>query len=162
MVKTTSSRDTLEARPIPGQRRGATAGGPLAWGQSAVGAVGPPPRLSPRALHALSESIPTAGRRLVPPPPEVRDLPNATPLAPNVNPTHPQRPPARASAPHLHHCGQRMVGAVVRGLVEVAVDRYTVISADCHAGADLYDYRPYLESRYHDEFDAWAATYVHP
>src|SRR5579871_2989083 len=99
MVKTTSSRDTLEARPIPGQRRGATAGGPLAWGQSAVGAVGPPPRLSPRALHALSESIPTAGRRLVPPPPEVRDLPNATPLAPNVNPTHPQRPPARASAP---------------------------------------------------------------
>ncbi len=44
----------------------------------------------------------------------------------------------------------------------VAVDRYTVISADCHAGADLYDYRPYLESRYHDAFDAWAASYVHP
>ena len=33
------------------------------------------------------------------------------------------------------------------------VDRYLVISADCHAGADLLDYRPYLESRYHDEFD---------
>ncbi|HZQ83351.1 MAG TPA: amidohydrolase, partial [Acidimicrobiales bacterium] len=44
----------------------------------------------------------------------------------------------------------------------VAVDRYTVISADCHAGADLYDYRPYLESRYQREFDAWAATYVSP
>jgi len=42
------------------------------------------------------------------------------------------------------------------------MDRYTVISADCHAGADLYDYRPYLESRYHGEFDAWAASYVHP
>jgi predicted TIM-barrel fold metal-dependent hydrolase len=41
-------------------------------------------------------------------------------------------------------------------------DRYTVISADCHAGADLPDYKPYLERRYHDEFDAWAATYVNP
>ncbi|WP_406426228.1 amidohydrolase family protein [Streptomyces sp. NBC_01589] len=39
---------------------------------------------------------------------------------------------------------------------------YTVISADCHAGADLLDYRPYLESRYHDDFDAWAAGYVNP
>ncbi|WJV49617.1 amidohydrolase family protein [Streptomyces flavofungini] len=41
-------------------------------------------------------------------------------------------------------------------------DRYTVISADCHAGADLLDYRPYLETRHHDAFDAWAATYVNP
>ncbi|GAO12481.1 amidohydrolase family protein [Streptomyces lydicamycinicus] len=41
-------------------------------------------------------------------------------------------------------------------------DRYTVISADCHAGADLLDYRPYLESRYHEAFDAWAASYVNP
>ncbi|MGC5567446.1 amidohydrolase family protein [Streptomyces sp. FR-108] len=41
-------------------------------------------------------------------------------------------------------------------------DRYTVISADCHAGADLLDYRPYLSRAYHDEFDAWAATYVNP
>ncbi|MET8690740.1 amidohydrolase family protein [Streptomyces sp. NPDC004732] len=41
-------------------------------------------------------------------------------------------------------------------------DRYTVISADCHAGADLLDYRPYLESRHHDAFDDWAATYVNP
>ncbi|MFE1752790.1 amidohydrolase family protein [Streptomyces anandii] len=43
-----------------------------------------------------------------------------------------------------------------------AEERYTVISADCHAGADLYDYRPYLERRYHDAFDAWAAAYVNP
>jgi predicted TIM-barrel fold metal-dependent hydrolase len=41
-------------------------------------------------------------------------------------------------------------------------DRYTVISADCHAGADLLDYKPYLESKYHEDFDAWAATYVNP
>ncbi|MFI8852186.1 amidohydrolase family protein [Streptomyces sp. NPDC053499] len=41
-------------------------------------------------------------------------------------------------------------------------DRYTVVSADCHAGADLLDYKPYLEKRYHDDFDAWAATYVNP
>jgi len=37
--------------------------------------------------------------------------------------------------------------------------RYTVISADTHCGADVTDYRPYLASRFHDEFDAWAATY---
>jgi predicted TIM-barrel fold metal-dependent hydrolase len=40
--------------------------------------------------------------------------------------------------------------------------RYTVISADCHAGADLLDYRPYLESAYHDRFDEWSASYVRP
>ena len=36
---------------------------------------------------------------------------------------------------------------------------YVIISSDCHAGADLRDYKPYLERRWHDEFDAWAATY---
>ncbi|WP_405654571.1 amidohydrolase family protein [Streptomyces sp. RK9] len=41
-------------------------------------------------------------------------------------------------------------------------DRYTVISADCHAGADLLDYKPYLAARHHEAFDAWAATYVNP
>jgi len=41
-------------------------------------------------------------------------------------------------------------------------DRYTVISVDGHAGAALRDYRPYLESRWHDEFDAWADEYVNP
>ena len=40
--------------------------------------------------------------------------------------------------------------------------RYVVISADCHAGADLRDYRPFLESELHDEFDAWAESYVSP
>ncbi|GAA1843485.1 hypothetical protein GCM10009836_23570 [Pseudonocardia ailaonensis] len=37
---------------------------------------------------------------------------------------------------------------------------YTIISSDGHAGANLLDYRPYLESRYHERFDAWAASYV--
>ncbi|MFH8476142.1 amidohydrolase family protein [Streptomyces sp. NPDC018000] len=41
-------------------------------------------------------------------------------------------------------------------------ERYTVISADCHAGADLLDYKPYLETKHHDDFDAWAAAYVNP
>ncbi len=43
-----------------------------------------------------------------------------------------------------------------------STDRYTVISVDGHAGAALRDYKPYLESRWHDEFDAWADAYVNP
>ena len=41
-------------------------------------------------------------------------------------------------------------------------ERYTVVSADGHAGGDIADYRPYLADRWHDEFDAWAAEYVNP
>ncbi len=41
-------------------------------------------------------------------------------------------------------------------------ERYTIVSADGHAGGDIGDYRPYLASRWHDEFDAWAAEYVNP
>jgi predicted TIM-barrel fold metal-dependent hydrolase len=41
-------------------------------------------------------------------------------------------------------------------------DRYIVISSDCHAGADLRDYKPYLEARWHEEFDAWAGSYFDP
>ena len=41
-------------------------------------------------------------------------------------------------------------------------DRYTIISVDGHAGAALLDYRPYLASKWHDEFDAWAASYTNP
>jgi predicted TIM-barrel fold metal-dependent hydrolase len=33
---------------------------------------------------------------------------------------------------------------------------YIVISADAHAGASVTDYRPYLASKWHDEFDLWA------
>lgn len=39
---------------------------------------------------------------------------------------------------------------------------YVVISSDSHAGADLYDYKPYLAARWHEEFDAWAAAYTNP
>jgi predicted TIM-barrel fold metal-dependent hydrolase len=41
-------------------------------------------------------------------------------------------------------------------------DRYLVVSSDGHAGADLLEYRAYLPSRWHDEFDAWAAAYENP
>ncbi|CAM8636849.1 COG2159 Predicted metal-dependent hydrolase of the TIM-barrel fold [Acidimicrobiia bacterium] len=41
-------------------------------------------------------------------------------------------------------------------------DRYIVISADGHAGGNIPDYRPYLDSRWHDEFDAWAADFENP
>jgi predicted TIM-barrel fold metal-dependent hydrolase len=42
------------------------------------------------------------------------------------------------------------------------MDRYTVVSSDCHAGADLRAYKPYLESKLHDAFEDWAACYVNP
>jgi predicted TIM-barrel fold metal-dependent hydrolase len=38
-------------------------------------------------------------------------------------------------------------------------ERYVVVSTDGHCGADVWGYKPYLVRRYHDEFDAWAATY---
>lgn len=41
-------------------------------------------------------------------------------------------------------------------------DRYLIISADCHAGAELHGYRDYLEQRWWDDFDAWAASYEIP
>src|ERR1700685_3336361 len=41
-------------------------------------------------------------------------------------------------------------------------DRYIVISSDGHAGAEMLDYRDYLERRYLDEFDVWAKSYVNP
>ena len=41
-------------------------------------------------------------------------------------------------------------------------ERYLVISADCHGGGNITDYRPYLPSKWHDDFDAWAASYEIP
>jgi predicted TIM-barrel fold metal-dependent hydrolase len=40
--------------------------------------------------------------------------------------------------------------------------RYVVISADCHGGGNIADYRPYLPSKWHDQFDAWSAAYEIP
>ena len=42
------------------------------------------------------------------------------------------------------------------------MDRYLLISADCHAGGSLEQYREYLDPRYHDEFDAWRQRYSNP
>ena len=56
--------------------------------------------------------------------------------------------------------------AILKGtfLGETMTDgaNYAVISADCHGGADIRAYRPYLEARYLDDFDAWAATFENP
>lgn len=41
-------------------------------------------------------------------------------------------------------------------------ERYTVISADCHGGGDVGDYRPYLERRHLDDFDRWRAAFDNP
>ena len=41
-------------------------------------------------------------------------------------------------------------------------DRYTIISADCHAGANHETYRGFLESKYHGDFDAWREKYSNP
>jgi predicted TIM-barrel fold metal-dependent hydrolase len=40
--------------------------------------------------------------------------------------------------------------------------RYVIVSADNHAGADLRDYKPYLQAKWHDEFDEWAENYSNP
>jgi len=37
--------------------------------------------------------------------------------------------------------------------------RQVLISTDGHCGADLWDYKPYLEARYHEQFDAWASDF---
>lgn len=41
-------------------------------------------------------------------------------------------------------------------------ERYTVISSDCHGGASIAAYRPYLHSRFHDDFDRWMGTFDNP
>jgi predicted TIM-barrel fold metal-dependent hydrolase len=41
-------------------------------------------------------------------------------------------------------------------------DRYTVISADGHTGASVADYKPYLASKWYDEFDDWAQSFQNP
>src|SRR3954469_20485948 len=41
-------------------------------------------------------------------------------------------------------------------------DRYTIISSDCHAGANHATYREYLTSEWHEEFDAWRGRYRNP
>src|SRR3954453_13557534 len=40
--------------------------------------------------------------------------------------------------------------------------RYTIISADRHAGANHATYREYLAAEWHEEFDAWRGRYRNP
>ena len=41
-------------------------------------------------------------------------------------------------------------------------DRYTIISADTHAGGSHEQYREYLDPAWRDEFDAWRGQYKNP
>jgi len=41
-------------------------------------------------------------------------------------------------------------------------DRYMIISADCHGGGAILDYRPYLPSKWHAAFDEWESSYEIP
>ena len=40
--------------------------------------------------------------------------------------------------------------------------RYTIISADTHAGANHETYREYLDPEFHHDFDAWRGKYKNP
>jgi predicted TIM-barrel fold metal-dependent hydrolase len=44
----------------------------------------------------------------------------------------------------------------------VTSERYLIISADCHGGAGIGDYRRYLPARLQGAFDDWAVTYAVP
>lgn len=46
--------------------------------------------------------------------------------------------------------------------MSTVADRYTVISADCHAGGNMEMYREYLDPAYLDEFDRWRGAYKNP
>src|ERR1043165_8981838 len=41
-------------------------------------------------------------------------------------------------------------------------DRYTIISADTHAGGSHAEYREYLDPAYLEDFDAWRGKYKNP
>jgi predicted TIM-barrel fold metal-dependent hydrolase len=43
-----------------------------------------------------------------------------------------------------------------RGTVDMS-ERYLIISSDCHAGLKCEEYRPYLEAKYHPQFDEFLA-----
>src|ERR1700722_10628434 len=43
-----------------------------------------------------------------------------------------------------------------------SLDRYMILSSDAHAGALSVDYRDYLPSQWHTEFDSWLAAVVNP
>ncbi len=44
----------------------------------------------------------------------------------------------------------------------MTAERYTIVSSDCHAGANHATYREYLAAQWHEDFDAWRAKYRNP
>src|SRR4051794_39863374 len=55
-----------------------------------------------------------------------------------------------------------MLAASWRSARTMNADRYTIISADGHAGGSAEQYRTYLEASLLDEFDAWRSRYKNP
>ncbi len=55
-----------------------------------------------------------------------------------------------------------MIGPSSRAHSDPTSRPYVLISSDGHAGADLRDYKPYLETAFHDDFEAWAAEFTEP
>src|SRR5262245_33937890 len=43
-----------------------------------------------------------------------------------------------------------------------AGDRYVVITADTHVGAEMDTYRDYLEREFLEDYDEWAKSFVYP
>ncbi len=41
-------------------------------------------------------------------------------------------------------------------------NKYVVVSADCHGGANIDGYKPYLEKRFHGAFEDWKAGFENP
>ncbi|MEO8694666.1 MAG: hypothetical protein ABI658_14170 [Acidimicrobiales bacterium] len=42
------------------------------------------------------------------------------------------------------------------------IDRYMILSSDTHAGAEMREYKKFLDRAWHDDFDAWADAVVNP
>lgn len=55
-----------------------------------------------------------------------------------------------------------MTESTITAAGTAADDRYMIVSSDTHAGADLLEYREYLDRAWHEEFDSWAASYSSP
>jgi len=52
--------------------------------------------------------------------------------------------------------------ARLEGAIMTVNDRYVLISADCHAGGSMDTYFGYLESQFHDDYQAWRGAYSNP
>jgi predicted TIM-barrel fold metal-dependent hydrolase len=53
-------------------------------------------------------------------------------------------------------------GPAAAGASWDTIDRYMILSSDTHAGAELRQYKQYLDADWHDEFDAWADSITNP